>query len=486
MKKIFLKICSVAMVLTILSSCEKEYLQTAPTGSVPSEGVFTTTDGALVALNGTYRYMWNSLGGSHGHFGQKAVDLTMDLMSNDMAIQGTSYGWFNTENRLTAQLSPAAGTRSALTWEYYFRVINNANIIIKNIDATTGPAADKENIKGQALALRAYNYFYLVNLFQHTYKGNETKPGVPVYTEPIITGNSRGTVAAVYTQIIADLKAAETLLAGKSRKQFAHINQATVKGIYARVALQMEDWSTAATKAAEARTSFPLMSNAQYTSGFSVRNGEWIWGLEIPNDQATIFASFFSHFDANTLSYASLGMQKKITKDLYDKIPAADVRKSTFRTPGTAISAFPDYSQNKFRLPTSGSWAADYILLRSSEMYLIEAEANARLGDAGKAITALESLIKPRNAAYVAPSTASALITEALLQRRIELWGEGFSLLDLKRLKLPLNRASGTGNHVAAIAVIFTLPAGDKDWLFRIPQSEIDASDAINPEDQNP
>lgn len=485
MKRIFITICSVAMVLTILSSCKKEYLETAPTGSVPSTGVFTSTEGAYVALNGTYRYMWNSLS-NHGNFGQKAADLTMDLMGNDMAIHGTSYGWFNAENRFTAHLSPAAGTRSSLTWEYYYRVINNANIIIKNIDGASGSAVDKDNIKGQALALRAYNYFYLVNLFQHTYKGNEDKPGVPLYTEPIITGKPRGKVSDVYTQIIADLKAAETLLAGKTKKQFAHINQATVKGIYARVALQMEDYPTAALKASEARASSPLMTNTQYTSGFSVKNGEWIWGLEIPNDQATIFASFFSHFDANTLSYAQLGMQKKITKDLYDQIPDGDIRKSTFRTPGTASSTFPDYSQNKFRLPTAGSWAADYILLRSAEMYLIEAESHARLNDPVKAKAALDALIKPRNAAYVAPSTAPELLTEALLQRRIELWGEGFSLLDLKRLKLPLNRASGTGNHVPAIAVIYTLPVGDKDWLFRIPQSEIDASDAINPEDQNP
>lgn len=484
MKKIFITICSVAMVLTILSSCKKEYLQTAPTGSVPSDGVFTTVDGALVALNGTYRYMWNSLS-NHGNFGQKAADLTMDCMGNDMVIHGTSYGWFNAENRFIAHLNPAAGTRSALTWEYYYRVINNANIILKNIDGISGPTADKDYIKGQALALRAYNYFYLVNLFQHTYKGNEDKPGVPLYTEPIITGKPRGKVSDVYTQIIADLKAAETLLAGKTKKQFAHINQATVKGIYARVALQMEDYATAATKAAEARASYPLMTNAQYTSGFSVKNGEWIWGLEIPNDQATIFASFFSHFDANTLSYAQLGMQKKMPKDLYDRIPDGDVRKTNFRTPGTATSTFPDYSQNKFRLPTAGSWAADYILLRSAEMYLIEAESHARLGDVTKAKTALETLIKPRFASYVAPSTAPELLAEALLQRRIELWGEGFSLLDLKRLKLPLNRASGTGNHVPAIAVIYTLPVGDKDWLFRIPQSEIDASDAIGPEDQN-
>src|SRR5688572_25114323 len=119
MKKTYIKISPFLLALVMLGGCKKELLETAPTGQVPTEQVFQNTEGAFVALNGTYRYMWNSLGGSHGHFGQKAADLTMDLMGNDMAIQGTSYGWFNAENRLTAQLNPAAGQRSAFTWEYY-------------------------------------------------------------------------------------------------------------------------------------------------------------------------------------------------------------------------------------------------------------------------------------------------------------------------------------------------------------------------------
>lgn len=485
MKKTYLKLSPVLLALVMLGSCKKELLQTAPTGQVPTEQVFKDTEGAFVALNGTYRYMWNSLGGSHGHFGQKSADLTMDLMGNDMAIQGTSYGWFNAENRLTAQLNPAAGQRSAFTWEYYYRIIFNANNILANVDGLVGSQTDKDNLKGQALALRAYNYFYLVNLWQHTYKGHESTPAVPIYTEPTTEGKPRATVQEVYTLILADLKEAETLLTGKTRRHISHVNQATVKGIWARVAMQMEDYATAATKAAEARQANALMSSAQYTAGFGVRNSEWVWGLEIPNDQATIFASFFSHMDANTLSYASLGMQKKMTKELYDQIPATDIRKSLFRTPGTGTSTFPDYSQNKFRLPASGSWMADYILLRSSEMYLIEAEANARLGQEVAARTALETVVKAKNPAYTATQTGAALIAEILLQRRIELWGEGFSLLDMKRLKLPLKRATGTGNHVAAIAVIYDLPAEDPTWLFRIPQSEIDANEAIGPEDQN-
>src|SRR5690606_8693057 len=97
----------------------------------------------------------------------------------------------------------------------------------------------KANIKGQALAIRANSYYYLVNFFQQTYKGNENKPGVPLYTEPTSEGKGRGTVQEVYNQIIADLTEAETLLEGAPRLHKSHINQKTVQGIRARVALEI-------------------------------------------------------------------------------------------------------------------------------------------------------------------------------------------------------------------------------------------------------
>lgn len=489
MKNILKRVTPLALAVFLLAGCEKEYLETSPSSDVPSEMVFETTEGATVALNGVYRSMWTSMAGSHGHFGQRSYDLTMDLMGNDMVLHTRGYGWFTTEYNLSAQGSAADGSRSDVGWEYYYRGINNLNRIIANVDAATGSQDRKDYIKGNALALRAYNYFYLVNLWQHTYKGHENAPGVPLYTEPTTEGKPRASVQEVYTQIVADLTAAEGLLAGKTRDHISHLNAAAVKGIHARVALQMEDYATAATKANEARQGYNLMSGTAYAAGFSKANGEWIWGLEIPNDQSTIFASFFSHFDASVLSYAMLGLQKKVTKELYDQIPAGDIRKANFVTPGTGTgkNASVDYNQLKFRLPVAGSWAADYVLMRASEMYLIEAEALARTGRESEAVTVLETLVKARNSGYVAPATSGqALIEEILLQRRIELWGEGFSLLDLKRLNRSLARPSGAGNHDPALAVVFERSITDPEFLLRIPQAEIDANEALTDADQNP
>jgi hypothetical protein len=119
--------------------------------------------------------------------------------------------------------------------------------------------------------------------------------------------------------------------------------------------------------------------------------------------------------------------------------------------------------------------------MRASEMYLIEAEAQARQGGA-KEVTArntLFALVSTRNPSYVlSANSGTALIDEIVLQRRIELWGEGFRFFDLKRMNLPLNRNGA--NHVSAvIAGLFDVPADDPRWEFLIPRDELNANKAL-------
>lgn len=488
MKNIFKKASFLLVGVLAVSSCKKEYLQTLPTADVSGETVFATTKGALVALDGTYRNMYTSLT-NHGNFGQKSYEIVSDLMGTDIVLHAAGYGWFNTDYQYTANQTAADAGRSERIWYYYYRTINNANRILANIDAATGTPSEREDIKGQALALRAYSYFYLVNFFQQTYKGNETKPGVPLYTTPTSVGNPRGTVQQDYTQIIADLKQAETLLTGKTatQAQKSRISVSVVQGMMARVALQMEDYATARDYAKKARGTIAPMSGTTYNAGFSsIANTEWMWGLEVNIEQATIYASYYSHMDNTAAGYAGLGSYKKITKALYDQIPATDARKTAFKAPGT--TGLPDYTILKFRKPSASTWNGDYLLMRAGEMYLIEAEASARLGDDANALAVLTTLVKTKNPSYAFAGTGTALLNEILLQRRIELYGEGFQLNDIKRLKQGLNRPTGAGNHGAPNfdAVTYTLPDASPKFLMRIPQSEINTNKSFTAADQNP
>lgn len=496
MKNRILNILTLAFVLSSVVGCKKDYLNTTPSDGISPEQAYSTISAVNSNINGTYLYTFafGSGNGNTGHdnFGQKSVDLANDLVGNDMVVHSLGYGWYNTDYQYTAwQLPNGTGTRSDKVWSFYYDVIRKVNNLIV-ATSSQPPSADLDRAKGQAIAIRAWAYMNLINNFQQTYKGNENAKGVPYYLGTETVDKGRGTVSQVYTSIIADLTQAETLLNGKTRIDKTQIDVSVVRGFRARVALAMEDWATAANYANLARQSYTLMSTTGYTARTafsSITNPEWMWGSLITAANATIYASFFSHMDPSQLSYAQLGGQKKITKELYDQIPSGDVRKTVFQAPGTGNANFPDYCQKKHIVPTVGSWAADYLYMRASEMYLIQAEALARQGQDANARTILEQLVKARNSAYSAATfSGTALVNEILLQRRIELWGEGFSMFDIKRNNSGLNRPSGTGNHGAPNfnPVVYTLPPSSPLFLMRIPQRELDNNSAMTPADQNP
>ena len=81
-------------------------------------------------------------------------------------------------------------------------------------------------------------------------------------------------------------------------------------------------------------------------------------------------------------------------------------------------------------------------------------------------------------------ATGTALLDAILLERRFELWGEGFRGRDIKRLKIPLDRTGSNFDPVLALYMI--LPAEDNRFVYQIPQGEIDANENISDDDQNP
>ncbi len=496
-----------------ITSCKKDFLDTNSSINVQTNAIFSDLPSAQTALDGIYRNMYEYLptdlgnaaydNGStlHADFGQKANDLVIDLMGNDMVVNKQGYGWFNRDYQYTDRANTADQRRPHNIWRYYYILINNANAILDNIDKVPGDADSKNAIKGQALAIRAHSYFYLINFFQQTYKGNENKPGVPLYTSvPALPSGAkgRGTVQQVYTQIVADLVLADSLLVNFTQDHLSHINQQVADGIMARVALQMEDYTNAAKyadKAINGPTAYLLMDASTYVSGFnSITNPEWMWGMAINADQSTAYASFFSHMDASANDYAQLGGQKKITKELYDHIGTNDVRLNVFVAPGAGTANTPEYCQTKFTFSDPSAFLGDYLFMRASEMYLIKAEALARTGDEVNAIATINFLAQQRDPTYTTASTLSgtALVNEILLQRRIELWGEGFSYFDIKRLKTGLNRPQNvspvTGNHGSPNfdPKIYSFSDGDPRLCLLIPQKEFDTNPKFTAADQNP
>ncbi len=470
-------------------SCETTYLDTNPTASIDATAAYSTTKNAAAAINGIYRSFIVRYLNSQGHSGHPAMMIILDHMGEDMVIGTTSASWHVGETRWTAHRSDV-NTLAQFPYELYYRIIGNANLGIANIDKAVGPTADRNTLKGEALALRAFGYFNLVQLYGKRYDA-KAKPnaqlGVPLVLEPTTEGKARNTVEEVYAQINKDLAEAATLLT-TTRVNKSHINLSVVKGLQARVALVQQDWANAAKFAAEARAGYAPMNATSYLDGFQdIANSEWMWGFDHLEDQTEYFGGYHSYISCNYNSTVIRTYPKAINSLLYKQIPATDVRsKMWVETPTAANSIVPPggvrvkWINQKFRLPGTPSTSAmgDVPYMRAAEMYLIEAEAKARLNDDAGAATVLFDLIKTRDASYAkSTNTGQALIDEILVHRRIELWGEGHRFLDLKRLNAPLNRNGA--NHIASVTLLYDVAPGDVRWEFLIPRREINSNPAV-------
>lgn len=480
----------IAFLFSMISiSCENVYLDTTPTASIDAGSAYATTKNAAAAVNGIYRSFIVRYLSSQGHSGHPAMMIILDHMGEDMVLGTTAASWHVGETRWTAHRSDV-NTMVQFPYEMYYRIIGNANIGIANIDKAVGPAADRNTLKGEALALRAFGYFNLVQLYGKRYDAR-AKPnsqlGVPLVLEPTTVGKARNTVEEVYTQINKDLADAAALLTS-ARLNKSHINLSVVKGLQARVALVQQDWANAAKFAAEARAGYQPMNSTQYLDGFQdITNSEWMWGFDHLEDQTEYFGGYHSYISCNYNSTVIRTYPKVINNLLYKQIPATDVRSKMWVETPTASNSIvppggvrPKFLNQKFRLPGTPSTSAmgDVPYMRAAEMYLIEAEAKARLNDAAGASQVLFDLIKTRDAAYVkSTNSGQALVDEILVHRRVELWGEGHRFLDLKRTNAPLNR-NGT-NAIASVALLFDVAPGDVRWEFLIPRREINANPAI-------
>ncbi len=473
----------------IATSCEETYLDTAPTASVDAASTFATTKSASAALNGIYRALVVRYLDSQGHSGHPAMMIILDHMGEDLMHGTTSASWHVNETRWVAHRSDV-NTMTRFPYQLYYRVIGNANLAIANIDNAKGTQAERDVVKGEALALRGWSYFNLVQLYGTRYDATK-KPnaqlGVPLVLTPTVEGLPRATVEEVYTQINKDLAQAATLLK-TARINKSHINFEVTRGFQARVALTQQNWADAATFAADAKKPYTLMSVAQYQEGFSdLANPEWMWAFDHLEDQSEFFGAYHSYISCNYNSTVIRTYPKAVNNKLYDAIPQTDVRaKMWVKAPTAANSIVPPggirvaYLNQKFRLPGVPSTSAqgDIPYMRASEMFLIEAEAKARLGQETDAAKVMFDMVSKRDASYKqSTSKGATLLNEIYFQRRIELWGEGFRFLDLKRLNQPLNR-NGL-NHIAALTVLFDVPPGDKQWEFLFPRREMDSNRAI-------
>lgn len=488
MKKHIYKLFLVGLVS--LTSCASD-LDFEPQGNVSSEQVNQDPSALEKAVNGLY-YDFAVTGSagtsSHSDFGLYSLKVGADLLSNDV-IQ-VKYQHLGFYYDYTGEISSGIGT--SLVWRTLYSKIYVINGLIESIEET-GVNADNKYSYGQLLALRAYSYFFLARFYGKTYVGNENTLSVPaVYsTADKEKGLPRATLKDLYAHIVADIEKSIEQLNGYAAPSKVQIDQRAAKAIAADIYLETGEYSKAAEYAHQSKEGLALAGRELYTStGFSdINNPETIWGFD--SNSSTLsgrnyYATLFSQFDSTNEGYAGAArIYKSIDKRLYDAISPTDYRKEVFNGSETKDYYYeaakklkrniPPYANLKFKDPTL--FEGDLLYIRASLLYFIEAEALARTGQEEKAKQVLYNLVHARDISYQkSTQTGQELINEILLQKRIELWGEGYAWFDLKRNHLPLERDYAGSNHTFGK---FNLPADSPKFVFQIPDFEVSNNPSI-------
>ena len=529
MKKTYKFIYSAAVVaaLALTASSCTESMDTEPQGSTLTKEELERNASSLDGLvKGMYSNMIEAeaitswVGATrHYDFGYASTMMMMDNAGQDEVSPNTGYNWYRNNLRFNDRTDKSDITY--FLWNQQYKNISQANAIISATESSYKDNSAAAAARGKALAMRAFCYLNLAQMYQFTYKGHEDALCVPIVKETTTaeqaSDNPRATVKDVYDFIMDDLNNAVTLLDGASRSGKADIDQQVAYGLRARTELVMQNWKAAADDAAKAAEGYtPLSREDAAQPGFNdISASNWIWGMDV-NETSDIvqtgilnFPSMMSSFTGN--GYSPSYAYRAINSKLWNDIPSTDVRKgwwldSKFNSPivnpdylintGKQVYVFSSTSkdddhlfalwkvpylnvkfgayQNKYGNETN---ACDVPLMRVEEMILIQAEAKAMSGDVAGGKKILEDFVRTyRDPDYTCNATTAEGVQEAVwFQRRVELWGEGFSYFDIMRLKKPIDRRGA--NYEASVT--YNIPAESKIMLWIIPEDEVNNNKAL-------
>lgn len=528
MKKLLKNIAFISLASITFSSCLEE---TFPTDIATSDQVSVSEEALGALSNSVIAYMTTYDGGTsdNTNFGYAGFMMWRDVMLQDMPVYSTSYDYFNYGFGTTSYLGDYPVP--SMFWTYHYNLINNANLLIGSIDPETMTETTKSYL-GNALVYRAMAYIDLSRYFEYKHTGVSSLDskaeanGIYGLTVPLITENTseeegrnnpRVPFYKMYRFIMNDLNNAEKYLSDFQREKKNWADLSVVYGMKARLWMELgsrfelypDDLETQIShdKDAELETYASLNINSAsdcyanaasyarkvidkgYTpvgeaqwhdtaSGFNTVNDAWIFAILIgANDGLSSWKAFISQISPEqTFGTTQYGAYRMIGKSLFDKIPDADWRKTSWIAPDDAgknpvpsqyktllsdeqWANIPAYTGFKFR-PNQGNMGNYLIgnvvnipLMRVEEMYFIEAEAVAHTQGVQTGISLLENFMNTyryKDGSYKCNSSNMELfIDELLVQKRIEFWGEGILAFDYKRLEKQIIRGYAGTNTPA-------------------------------------
>ncbi|MBQ5655867.1 MAG: RagB/SusD family nutrient uptake outer membrane protein [Bacteroidaceae bacterium] len=470
----------IALCALSLSSCIEE---TFPqTGSATQEVVqqsTAATAGIAMGMPGYTTDVWTT--SSHCYFGYPAEMIVRDMLTGDYTHVGeTGYSHFISWNR--NQYMGQDYMKQQFHWNYYYGFIGTVNGVIRQIDEETAAAGPLAYL-GTALAYRAMLYLDLARMYEFLpndiYSDGKNSEGVPVMnlTVPIVhekiteeeaANNPRAKREDMFAFILNDLDKAEKYVPALTNTSSNTLpDLACVYGLKARLYMWVEDYAKAkeyARKAINEATVKPLSEAAALntSTGYN-QSSDFMWCAVQNSETYAVktgiinWTSWVSNQTTFGYTGASTSLYVVIDRSMYERISDTDWRKKQWVAPeGSPLAGktpflldddkknMPAYASVKFR-PNAGD-AEDYLvgassavpMMRVEEMYFIEAEAAEHLS-AGSGITLLSNFMKAyRDAKY--EYKGSDAIDEIVFQKRVELWGEGHTFFDIKRLNMSVTR----------------------------------------------
>lgn len=491
---------------TLLESQIKTANEYVPSrGNAPFNGMYTNLGAPVSVLGG-------GINGRPDDFGFIMIAFSSDMEAADLVTANSGYNWFSSCCALTSRNPDYANPY--IRYAAPYNEIAAANEIISTYPQDS---QDSEVIYrlAQAKAIRAFSYLNLAPYFQFRYETSSDLPCIPLVTENTVdfTSNPRASVKEIYELITSDLDWAIEKLEGYVRTDKSRIDKQVAYGLRARVNLNMGRWAEAASDASKAAEGY-MPASIEEVSGpsfYDINEHNWIWGYDMTTDVALInpyatSSAWIRSFSGDGYS-AGTQVYSCINRLLYDKIPDSDVRKGWWvneeldsplleKVTWNGVSGnevadleienvklpFLPFTNVKFGMNAIGGTNndEDWPLMRVEEMILIQAEGYARSGDEERGKQILEDFVRAyRDPSYSADISGRSLEDEIWFHRRVELWGEGFSNNDTRRLGKPLVRFHGGVESNVPAAFRFNMSSDDGWWLMRFPQSETNTNLAI-------
>lgn len=444
------------------SGCKKFIDISDPVDQIASGYVYKSNETANAAMTGIYSRMFTGENSSPYYICALTGLYADELSNNNPAF----------ESIYSDKIDPAAGNESNNLWKECYKLIYYANSVLEGCDKSGSlDGAVKSRLMGEALFIRAYWNFYLVNLYGD----------IPLAVSTDYTVNSklvRKPVAEVYQQIITDLKTAQSYLdeqyfsaAGvMTESERIRPNKGAATALLARVYLYTGDYVSA-----EEQSSLLIGNNGQYALApigdvfLAAGNKEAIWQLmPIAN------ADRNTHEGANFIPTTSPITESRptVSSQLANAFQTGDLRMSEW------IGSIVDggvkyYFPYKYKIQSGGENPTEFsVILRLAEQYLIRAEARAQQNNLTGAISDID-MIRERAGIPLITNinrgiSKEDLLTAILKERQVEFFTEqGQRWFDLKRVK----RAN-------AVMELVTPLKGGGAWdtrkqLWPVPQTEI-------------